>query len=652
MNQLIKNSSMKEVYSKKGISKILCMVSTIIFILAVFSIIISNVSAATITVSPNTTTSADNHSINDAINAINPSTDLENTIILLEGTYNTDEDINNNITLNGNLRIVGNSSPDKVIIDGRSLGYLFNISPNSNVTFENITFKNGNSANGGAIYNNQGNVTISNSIFSNNKADADGGAINNKGHISVINSIFINNIATNGGAIYSTSNSNISWSNFTNNSQAIWISGSNNSILSSNILNNLNGIYINSNSNGTIVNYNRILNNTANGYDLDNYGNNTDANLNWWGVNNPSSSQIRNNGQNFIKDYWYVLQITLNNDKYLATASKNFTNDPGIYLAYNLSTNRPINNDPLKLAPFNVTVLCPFGNTFNRNIQTFSISWGTGTRWGLPLDNFNTYYSVQVFTDNEYILLEINYMISKIDTEDINGKVDKPIELVANLTNGTGGSIANKTVEFWINGLLIGTNKTNENGIAKYYYTPTKSGIFNFLVKFNEDSDYATSNASSNITIAEQNPKLEVYKTEGKIGEVLKLKAKLVDENGKPLKDKTVYFYLNGKLIGFSKTNDEGIATLSYIATKTGTFVLSAKFTEESKYLAKESKNSLVIVKTTKNNDNQNSSENINKSNIKDLNSPKASMKSTGNPIISILIMLLTTVLCLTCKKD
>lgn len=444
---------------------------------------ISLVSAVDVTVSPDGV-GTDNSTVNDAIDYVNSIGDLDNTITLLKGVYNTSNDRNNNITINGNLKIIGDGSPSEVVVDGKAMGYLFKISEYSNVTFENISFINGNNDYGGAIAN--------------------------FGNLTVINSIFESNNALFGGAIYSNSNTYISLSNFTNNSEAIWISDGNNTIISSTIINNQKGVFVDNSANSTIINYNRIFNNTNSGFDLENFGENTNADLNWWGTNFPSQEQINNRGENFTIDYWYVLQITLNTDNYLKTSTIDFTKDRNnIYLAYSLSTNMITSHNPLLLPMFNVIVICPWNNTWNRNIQTFSIKWGDGTNWGLPINQYNTYYSVQVFTDNEYILVEINYAPPNLISSEIKGITGTETKISTTFLTKTGEPIYNKTIEFWVNGTYIGSNNTDSNGLALYQYIFDKEGNFNIQFIFNEDESYskliATTNAIISIPPASEN---------------------------------------------------------------------------------------------------------------------------------------------------
>ncbi|MDR0913456.1 MAG: hypothetical protein LBM96_12795 [Methanobrevibacter sp.] len=446
---------------------------SIYLIIILFSIIfISNVYGSEITVSKDSNSNFTN--INDAINYINGLSDNNNTILLNDGVYNSNSDLNNNITINGFLKIQS-SNKSKTIIDGNSNSYLFKISPNSFVTFENISFINGVNTYGGAIYN--------------------------EGTAIFINCDFINNQAIYGGAIYFKSlNQNgliINGSNFTNNLNTIYISGNGGIIISSTIVNNLGGIYIDNESNNIFINYNRILNNSLiniakNYYDIENYGNNTNLNLNWWGVNNPldENSNMNNNGdnnmyntnntntnntntnsnsnnnsnnKNIILDYgkntnityWYQIQAYLNDSDgnyeiISSNGSRNYIEDNGLALVYNFSLNKFVENDPNLLPKFIIKVICPFNNLFNRDRAAKPLSWGSGTNWLLPINKNNQKYVLRAFTDNEYLYYEMNYLASITEN---NG---------SNLKNNTLNN-SNKSNNSDIKSNNVNNNNRNKN---------------------------------------------------------------------------------------------------------------------------------------------------------------------------------------------
>lgn len=180
---------------------------------------------------------SDPFSIYDAIDEAQ-----DNDIVYLANkTYDGADDIE--ITIDKSISLIGS---DNTIIDGQNKNYLFKISGNVNVTFENIKFINafkkadkGQDSYGAALEINNANVIIKNCQFIGNSisyGDGDfifGGAISNFGNLTIIDSCFLNNsINSNkdhdgfGGAIYSKGNLSIDNSSFINSKGATYAKGS------------------------------------------------------------------------------------------------------------------------------------------------------------------------------------------------------------------------------------------------------------------------------------------------------------------------------------------------------------------------------------------------------------------------------------------
>ena len=166
----------------------------------------------------------------------------DNDVINLENkTYNTLDDTE--ITIDKSISLIGS---DNTVIDGQNKDYLFKITDNVNVTFENIKFINAfkkadknQDGFGAALEINKANVIIKNCQFIGNSisyGEGDsiyGGAISNFGNLTIINSYFLNNsINSNmdhdgfGGAIYNKGNLNIDNSSFINSKGATYSKGS------------------------------------------------------------------------------------------------------------------------------------------------------------------------------------------------------------------------------------------------------------------------------------------------------------------------------------------------------------------------------------------------------------------------------------------
>ncbi|MCL2687561.1 MAG: hypothetical protein FWE58_03400, partial [Methanobrevibacter sp.] len=205
------NSFNFEVYSIAKLLTIAMLLFTLVF---VSSFSIDSVNAADTTIQ-NTTDTIINETINDPTNFTE--------IYLNEGNYSVSE----TITIDRAITLIGNSSDkSKVVINGKGVTSIFNITPTGNLTLINITFANcfansANGNNGGAIFNDGGNLSIINCAFENNYADGDGGAIYSaNGIVNIKDSKFVGNNASNGGAIanFEGGSFTIINSTFTNNS--------------------------------------------------------------------------------------------------------------------------------------------------------------------------------------------------------------------------------------------------------------------------------------------------------------------------------------------------------------------------------------------------------------------------------------------------
>lgn len=158
----------------------------LIFSLSLFFVSLIDVEGATHNI-----TNSTQYGIKETING---DKDYYVTIILEEGEYSGENNTKINITKNVIIKGKGKS---KTILNGDK-NQLFHVEKSGYLTLINITLFNGESEQGGAIYNNEGKIIINNcKLFSNiaiKESGGSGGAIyNNKGIISLNNSEFNDN---------------------------------------------------------------------------------------------------------------------------------------------------------------------------------------------------------------------------------------------------------------------------------------------------------------------------------------------------------------------------------------------------------------------------------------------------------------------------
>ena len=207
----------------------------------------------------------------------------DGTIYIANGTYNE-----TGISVyNKNINFVGESR-DSTIINGEKKGRIFNVGAQGvtyTYSFTNLTFINGNSTSGGAIWN-YGSTTITNCAFINNTATYSGGAIINYGTGSapgsyvVTDSYFSGNRVTsgNGGAIYNGGLGPVSVTNcdFTDNTAS-----------------GAGGVLYNSLGSTSTIQFSRIIG-TGNSLIAFQSGSPAvDASLNWWGSNADPTPKVQ-----------------------------------------------------------------------------------------------------------------------------------------------------------------------------------------------------------------------------------------------------------------------------------------------------------------------------------------------------------------------
>ena len=263
----------------------------LISIAFVFSFGISTV-AADVYVNPNGNDSWDGSSATWVSGTVGPKLTIKNatgivtsggTVYIANGTYNE-----TGISVyNKNVNFIGESR-DSTIINGGKKGRLFNVGAQGvtyTYSFTNLTFINGNSTSGGAIWN-YGSTTITNCAFINNTATYSGGAIINYGTGSapgsyiVTDSYFSGNRVTSGsgGAIYNGGLGPVSVTNcdFTDNTAS-----------------STGGVLYNSLGSTSTIQFSRIIG-TGNSLIAFQSGSPAvDASLNWWGSNADPTSKVQ-----------------------------------------------------------------------------------------------------------------------------------------------------------------------------------------------------------------------------------------------------------------------------------------------------------------------------------------------------------------------
>ena len=529
----------------------------------------------------------------------------------------TSNTFNNNTATNGGAiyhqgssTLINNTFNNNTATNGGAIYFAGGI-----LTVDNCNFTNNTGTYGGAIYNDHGTLTVDNSNFTNNTVTGYGGAIENyNGSLFVDNSNFTGNTASfSGGAIFKGGNAfTIDNSTFTNNTAgyeggAIYNRGSamtvDNSTFTSNNAKNEGGAIFNegsamtvdnstftsnnardyggaiANYGNAVVNYNRIVGNTANtGSAIICFSGNFDARYNWWGSNTDPSANL----SGLISyDPWIILMVTANPATINVGGNSNITADL-------LHDSNGVYHDPVNgHVPDGITV--NFSSDTKGTVNPI-ISTTTNGSTNTTFTGLQTGVSVvSAMVDYETVTTNVN--INKISTaitvDTVSGLNGKTVNLTATLTDSDGNPVNGVNVQFSVNGTIIGSANTDTNGIATLPYTITQtSGIYTILANYIGNNTYAASSNTNKLQVTHTPTSTVMNALIGNKGETVNLTATLTDTvHQLAISGKTIKFLINGNLIGNAVTNSNGIATLSYTITQNGgSYYIDALFAGDNVY--------------------------------------------------------------------
>ncbi|WP_297897589.1 beta strand repeat-containing protein [Methanobrevibacter sp.] len=516
------------------------------------------------------------------------SNNVNNRLTIISCTF-IDNIAINTTTTNGRGGAISNAGHFMTIIDSNfinnigieSAGAIFNSGANMIIMGSNFINNTANSTNGGAIRNTGNNVTIFTSIFSNNLAIGNGGAIwfNVAGNFTLINSTFINNKGNNGGAFSNNGGNNVTIfdSIFINNTAISTGGAIYNPDTGDNNLTIFDSIFINN----TAISTGGAIRNNANGTNI----------IGSTFINNTGSSggAIQNSGSNVI---------ILGNDM---TGNKAINNGGAISISNNSDNCTVIGNIIENNTASNG------GGIFNNGSSTIigdniiKDNNGDGiTNEGNAtiVDNVivgNGGYGV---SNNGTVIMEGNTISANLDQESIlaisssvSGRV---VTVTVKATDIVGNVLVGATVNFYVDGVLLGTEITDNDGVAQFIYTATKAGTNDILVVMDEfsviDVDdnefiYSTVSNTTSVDVAKFNTNVTIVVSNATAGKQTIVRGVLVDDNGNPISGASLNVVIGGKSYGVV-TGADGRWELPYIPSKVGNYNAKVYYNGDNLYLA------------------------------------------------------------------
>jgi uncharacterized repeat protein (TIGR01451 family) len=205
-------------------------------------------------------------------------------------------------------------------------------------------------------------------------------------------------------------------------------------------------------------------------------------------------------------------------------------------------------------------------------------------------------------TTNNHAIDIINVPLTPtaIVVNPVSGFKGDIVNLIATLTDTHNNiPVAGKSIQFSVDGNIVGTATTNAQGIATFAYTITQnSGIYTILAQFFQDTIYAGTSNTNDLTVDATPTAITVNPATGFNGHLVNLIATLTDtHNNVALAGKSVQFSVDGNIVGTATTNAQGIATFAYTVTQNiGNYNILAQFLGDSTYAASSNTNNLNVV--------------------------------------------------------
>ena len=236
-------------------------------------------------------------------------------------------------------------------------------------------------------------------------------------------------------------------------------------------------------------------------------------------------------------------------------------------------------------------------------IIPYTITQNTGTYTIQATYNGDTTYN----KSNNTNTLSVNLTKTTIIINSTTGHNGDNIDLAAKLADFSGNTLPGKSINFYLNGNLIGTSFTDINGIAWIEYTITQTKSTNTITaSFNQDNSYLSA-SNSNILVVYPTPTtITVNSITGYKGCEVDLTAILKDDNSKLIQGKSINFYINGNFVGSAVTDLNGQAIFPYTIEMSknedvkdldsdDTYTILAQYLDDVVYSSSDNSNSLTV---------------------------------------------------------
>lgn len=183
-----------------------------------------------------------------------------------------------------------------------------------------------------------------------------------------------------------------------------------------------------------------------------------------------------------------------------------------------------------------------------------------------------------------------NLIVNPLDTTltiDAQSVKTEEIALISTtLKDENGNPLSGESIDFYLYEnevwTKIGSETTDATGKASISRAFDTAGDYPIKTVYLGTTNHNNVNTTTTLTISQYTTTLTLDAISATLGNECALKATLKDDEGSPLQNMDVDFYIyeenNWKKIGSAKTDSNGVASLSYTPSTTGTFQVKAIF--------------------------------------------------------------------------
>ncbi|MCC7561575.1 MAG: hypothetical protein KO253_01990 [Methanobrevibacter arboriphilus] len=325
---------------------------------------------------------------------------------------------------------------------------------------------------------------------------------------------------------------------------------------------------------------------------------------------------------------------------------KNSTNSTILVNNVQIGTNASISGT---LSDENGNLIVNVNITVTIEGETFSIATNDFGAWNLiytPHHDGEFFVNVSWIGNDNYTgftnTTSFNAKLASDSSINIPGtvKFNQAVSISGLLTDQNDNSIADANLELIIDGEAFNVT-TDSDGVWSLNYTPKHAGVFDLSLIYLGDDLYDGFIENKTFTVNKLATNSIVnIPTNVKLGETIIISGKAYDENGDPLANIPITVTVNGNVYTL-RTDSSGFWSLKYKPTHTGKTSVKVFFNGNSDYLGFI--NSFSFNVKDNNTNHTNHTNHTNNSNITNGtgNFGFASMKKTGIPVISVVLVLI-----------